>query len=160
MSSPSRRRLQSLLLIPLLLAGLTGATQAQQAQISGRVSAEQGNPLEIATVYITEMNISVMTDNQGRYVMPIPAERVRGQSVMLRVRRIGHVAASQPVTINPGNQTVDFVLKQDINRLSDVVVTGVAAGTEQKKMPFAVSTLSTAEMPVPSSNALTQLQGK
>ena len=160
MSSSSRSSWKSLLLSPLLLVGLAGAAHAQAAQIAGRVTAEQGNPLEIATVYITEMNISVMTDPQGRYTITIPAERVRGQAAVLRVRRIGHVAGSQPITINPGTQTVDFVLKQDINRLSDVVVTGVTAGTEQRKLPFAVQTLSTAEMPVPSSNALSALAGK
>lgn len=160
MSRSSRCRLQSFLLSPLLLLGLATIAHAQAAQISGRVTAEQGNPLEIATVYITEMNVSVMTDAQGRYTISLPAERVRGQAAVLRVRRIGHVAASRPITVTPGNQTVDFVLKQDVNRLSDVVVTGVAAGTEQRKMPFAVTQLSTAEMPVPSSNALSQLQGK
>ncbi len=160
MSSPRRSRLQSFILSLSLLLGVTATAQGQGAQISGRVTAEQGNPLEIATLFITEMNISVMTDAQGRYTIPIPAERVRGQAAVLRIRRIGHVAQSRPITISEGPQTIDFVLKQDVNRLSDVVVTGVSAGTEQKKMPFAVATLSTAEMPVPSSNALSQLQGK
>ena len=160
MSRFSRRSLHSFLLSPLLLLGLAGAAHAQGAQITGRVTAEQGNPLEIATVYITEMNVSVMTDAQGRYTISLPAERVRGQAAVLRVRRIGHVATSRPITITPGSQTVDFVLKQDINRLSDVVVTGVTAGTEQRKIPFAVQTLSTADMPVASSNALSQLAGK
>ena len=160
MSSSSRRSWQSVLVTPLLLLGLATTVAAQQAQISGRVTAELGNPLEIATVYITELNISTMSDPQGRYTITIPAERVRGQAAVLRVRRIGHVAASQPITITAGAQTVDFVLKQDVNRLSDVVVTGVSAGTEQKKMPFAVATVNAADMPVASSNALTQLQGK
>jgi len=64
MSSPSRSRSRSFLLSLSLLFGLTATAQGQEggAQISGRVTAEQGNPLEIATVYITEMNVSVMTD--------------------------------------------------------------------------------------------------
>ena len=92
MSSPRRRSSKSFLASLLLLLGVSAVAQAQPAQISGRITAEQGNPLEIATVYITEMNISVMTDPQGRYSISIPAERVRGQSAVLRVRRIGHVA--------------------------------------------------------------------
>jgi TonB-linked SusC/RagA family outer membrane protein len=159
MHSPRRctaRFLLGLLFLPVLAL----SASAQATVITGRITAEQGNPLEVATVFITEMNIAAQTDAQGRYTITIPAERVRSQAVVLRARRIGHVAASRPISITPGPQTQDFVLRQDINRLSDVVVTGVTAGTEQRKIPFAVQTLTTAEMPVPSSNALTQLQGK
>jgi TonB-linked SusC/RagA family outer membrane protein len=124
------------------------------------VTSDQGAPLELANVYIQEMNISVVSDSSGRYSINIPAERVRGQAATLRVRRIGFVAVSMPITISAGTQTHDFALKMDVNRLSDVIITGVSAGTEQKKVPFAVTQLNTADMPVPSSNALAQLQGK
>ena len=160
MSSHSRRSRWSLPLSLLLLPTLAATAYGQGAVISGRVTAEQGNPLEVATVFITEMNVAAQTDAQGRYTITLPAERVRSQAVVLRARRIGHVATSRPITLTPGPQTQDFVLRADINRLSDVVVTGVTAGTEQRKIPFAVATLSTADMPVPASNALSQLQGK
>ena len=41
-----------------------------------------------------------------------------------------------------------------------VVVTGVTQGTEQKKLPFVVAQVSSADMPVPNSNPLAELQGK
>src|SRR5688572_2897299 len=160
MSEQSRRRYWPLVVSLSLFLTFGAAAYGQPAVITGRVTAEQGNPLEVATVFITEMNVATQTDGQGRYTINLPAERVRGQAVVLRARRIGHVATSRPITITPGPQTHDFVLRQDINRLSDVVVTGVTAGTEQRKIPFAVSTLSADEMPVPSANALAQLQGK
>ena len=160
MSKHSRRSRWSFLPSLLLLPALAASAAAQTSVVTGRVTGEQGNPLEVATVFITEMNIATQTDAQGRYTITIPAERARGQAVVLRARRIGHVATSRPISITPGSQTQDFVLRQDVNRLSDVIVTGVTAGTEQRKIPFAVATLSTADMPVPSSNALTQLQGK
>jgi TonB-linked SusC/RagA family outer membrane protein len=160
MSSHRRRSRWSFALSLLLLPTLAATAYGQAAVISGRLTGEQGNPLEVATVFITEMNIAQQTDAQGRYSITIPAERVRSQAVVLRARRIGHVATSRPITITPGPQTQDFQLKLDINRLSDVVVTGVSAGTEQKKMPFAVATVNAADMPVASSNALSQLQGK
>ena len=160
MSSHSRGSRWSFVLSLLLLPTLAATAYGQGAVISGRLTGEQGNPLEVATVFITEMNIAQQTDANGRYSITIPAERVRSQAVVLRARRIGHVATSRPITITPGPQTQDFVMKLDINRLSDVVVTGVSAGTEQKKMPFAVATVNAADMPVASSNALSQLQGK
>ncbi len=147
----------------LVFAGLftsTAAAQQQAATITGQVTAQQGAPLDLATVFITEMNIAVTSDAEGRYSINIPAERVRGQGVILRVRRIGFIAQERPVVVSAGSQSHDFEMQQDINRLSEIVVTGVSAGTEARKVPFAVTSLSADEMPVAASNALTQLQAK
>src|SRR5690348_6316703 len=81
---------------------------AQAATLTGRVMSESGQPVENANVFITEMNISIGTNAQGRYTMVIPSERVRGQSVVLRVRAIAHLAQARPVTIRAGAQTIDF----------------------------------------------------
>src|SRR4051812_16038005 len=63
-----------------------------QATITGTITAESGQPVERANAFITELNISVATNAQGRYSLQIPAERVRGQIVVLRARAIGHLA--------------------------------------------------------------------
>ena len=95
MSSHSRGSRWSFALSLLLLPTLAATAHGQGAVISGRLTGEQGNPLEVATVFITEMNIALQTDAQGRYTISIPAERVRSQAVVLRARRIGHVATSR-----------------------------------------------------------------
>jgi TonB-dependent SusC/RagA subfamily outer membrane receptor len=55
---------------------------------------------------------------------------------------------------------VDFGLKQDVNRLEAIVVTGVTGATSQKDLAFAVTKLESADIPVQMPNALAQLQGK
>ncbi len=135
--------------------------QAQgPAVITGTVKSEFGDPLENANVYIVELAISVGTNAAGRYTMTIPADRVRGQALQLRSRAIGYKADAKPITLRAGNQTFDFTLAKDINRLQEVVTTGVTAGTEQKKLAFSVAQVSEKDMPVPGSNPLSQLQGK
>jgi TonB-linked SusC/RagA family outer membrane protein len=47
-----------------------------------------------------------------------------------------------------------------VNRLDEVVVTGVAAGTAARNVPFAVSHVDSSQMPVIGANAVQQLQGK
>jgi TonB-linked SusC/RagA family outer membrane protein len=142
------------------LALSSASALAQQAVITGRVAGEQGNPLVNANVFITEMNISVPTNEQGTYRIVIPPERVRGQAVLLRARFIGHAPQSKQITISAGDVTENFTLKADVNRLSEVVVTGVTGATEKKKLAFAVTTVDAADMPVPGSSALASLQGK
>ena len=136
------------------------SAQAQSAVITGRVLSKAGQPIYGANVFITELNISIGTNQQGRYTMTIPGERVHGQTVNLRVRTIGQKPGLQAITLRAGAQTVDFSLSEDINQLEAVVVTGVAAGTQAVKVPFAVSHVDTTQMPVIAANAVQQLQGK
>jgi TonB-linked SusC/RagA family outer membrane protein len=144
----------------VLLFGFAGSAWAQAATITGKVTSESGNLIEIANVYVTEMGISVPTNAQGAYTITIPAERVRGQSVMLRVRAIGFTSQGRQITITPGQQSHDFALRRDVNRLQEVVVTGTIGATEIKKTAFSITSVNSADMPVPSTNALAQLQGK
>jgi TonB-linked SusC/RagA family outer membrane protein len=159
--APSRRGLWC---ATVALIGLAGAApvqaQGQSAVITGRVTTPQGQPLQGANVYITELNISVGSNAAGRYTITVPAQRVSGQSVQVRVRSIGYKPIAKPVTIAAGNQTVDFALVEDVNRLDEVVVTGVAAGTAARNVPFAVSKIDSSQMPVVGANAVQQLQGK
>jgi TonB-linked SusC/RagA family outer membrane protein len=134
--------------------------QAQAAVINGRVTSDQGRPLQAVNVFITELSVSVGTNEAGNYTITIPAARVSGQTVNMRVRAVGFSPQSRPVTITSGTQTVNWELKADILRLSEVVVTGVSAATEQVKVPFAVAKVDTSQMPVSGTNALSQLQGK
>ncbi|MCC7195522.1 MAG: SusC/RagA family TonB-linked outer membrane protein [Gemmatimonadaceae bacterium] len=139
---------------------LSGAAQAQGAVITGTVTDDGNVPLQGAQVMIESMTISVGTDALGKYTMNIPASRVTGQQVVLRVRSIGFTPQTVQITLSAGRQTHDFKLAVDVNRLSQVVITGVTAGTEQKKLPFTVAQVSASDMPVPAMNPTQALQGK
>ena len=145
----------------LAIAASAAAAQTQNAVITGRVTSEAGQPLPGANVFITELNVSVPTSGTGSYTITIPGARVSGQQVTLRARSVGFQPQTRPVTISAGTQSgVDFVLRTDVTRLSEVVVTGVAAATEQIKVPFAVTRLDSAITPVAGGNVVSQLQGK
>jgi TonB-linked SusC/RagA family outer membrane protein len=133
---------------------------AQAATLTGRVMSESGQPVENGNVFITELNLSVGTNAQGRYSLVIPAERVRNQAVVLRARAIGHLAQAKPLTLRAGAQTNDFELKRDINRLQEVIVTGVTGATEQRKTTFAVTALNEQDLAVKPANALASIAGK
>ena len=134
--------------------------QAQNAVLNGRVTSVHGNPIEYANVYIQELNVSVGTSSSGTYTITIPGARVSGQNVVLRVRAIGHKPATRAVTISAGTQTFDFQLETDATRLSELVITGVGEGTERAKLPFTVSRVDAADLPAPSLNPLSAIQGR
>lgn len=155
------RRLGASILGLLLSVGSAETAQAQNAAtVTGRITAEGGQPLFGANISIEALAISVGTNEEGRYTIAIPGARVRGQQVVLRVRSFGYVPDQKTITLEGGSQSHDFTLKQDVNRLSQVVVTGVTGATEIKKLPFAVAQVSAEDMPVPGANPLSQIQGK
>lgn len=153
------RRLHYWVALVALVGGAAQA-QAQSAVISGRVVSTQGQPLLGANVYITEMNLSVGTNQQGVYTITVPAARVTGQSAVLRVRSVGFAPMERTISVTPGTQTVDFTMRPDAIQLSEMIVTGTTAATEAVRVPFAVARVDSAMMPVVGANAIAQLQGK
>lgn len=148
-----------------LLAGLAttvlaSTAFAQGAVITGTVKSAQGQNLQAANIRIPDLNVSVGTGEDGTYRITLSAERVRGQSVQMTVRAIGFRPQTKALTISAGNQTHDFTLEVDVNRLSEVVVTGVTGATEQKKLAFTVDKVDQANLPVPATSALSSIAGK
>lgn len=143
-----------------MLVGSAAVAQAQNATIQGKVTSDQGRPIEGANVFITELNISVGSNAAGNYTITIPGARVNGRTVILRARSIGQKPEQASIVLRPGVITQNFVLAADVNRLSQVVVTGVAGATEQTKVTFSLARVDSADMPVSGVNPLSQLQGK
>jgi TonB-linked SusC/RagA family outer membrane protein len=147
--------------LPLLglTAGISAQAEAQGATVRGRVATDQGQAIEGANVYITELGISVATNAQGQYVITVPDARARGQTVEIAARSIGRTPQRKTVQVS-GTQTVDFQLIADPIRLADIVVTGVTTGTERAKLPFDVAKVDASDLPAPSGNPLSALQGR
>src|SRR6266576_2813188 len=143
-----------------LLVASPRAALAQDAVIRGTITSDRGEPVAGANVLVEELRMGVLTNATGQYTVLVPGARVRGQPVVLRVRAIGFKPNSKAITLTPGEQAVDLVLSYDVNLLEAVVVTGTQEATEAVKVPFTVSRVDAAQMPVPGSNVLSQLQGK
>ncbi len=161
MRNVTRARALVFALVGALLAIATpGQAEAQNAMITGKVTTDFGTNLEGASVYINDLAINVLTNAQGVYTINIAAARVNGQLVNMRVRALGYRPEVRPVRIVASTQTFNFTMKQDVNRLDEIVVTGSVEGTERAKVPFAVARLSVEDMPVPALDPLRQLAGK
>ncbi len=144
----------------LCLLGFAAEVHAQ-ATFRGRVVADRGEAIAGATVSIAELGLSVLTNAQGAYTLIVPAARVSGQAVTISARAIGYRSQARQVTsLTAGEFPADFSLAQDINRLEEVVVTGVMEGVERAKVPFAVGRVTAEELPVPSMDPIKALQGK
>jgi len=143
-----------------LLAGTAGAATAQNAVIRGTVRSDVGELIEGASIIIPEMALQTATAANGQYMISVAAARVRNQTVMLRYRMIGFRPQTQTLVVRPGEQTFDVTLQTDVNRLEDIVVTGVMEGTAQTQTTFTVARVDLSDVPVPAVNPLSQLAGR
>src|SRR5688572_2434620 len=157
---PRMRITVPLIAFVLSIAGAREA-MAQATVISGRVTNEQGAPIQGANVLIPALGIGAIADANGEYRFTVPADRATGQSVTVAGRFIGFAQAQRVVTLTPGTQEVNFSLAADPFKLTEVVVTGVATGTEQRKLPFTVARISEEQVSqVPASSPVQALAGK
>jgi TonB-linked SusC/RagA family outer membrane protein len=144
------------------MVGLTAAQAQGQATITGKVTGTDGKPLGGAQVVIRELSsYGASTAASGTYTIVVGADKARGQSLTLVARLLGKAPAIKAITLNQGNQEVNFTLKDDPLRLDELVVTGVNEATSTKKLAFAVGKVSADQIQdVPGTTALGALAGK
>ena len=111
------------------LLGLTTVAQAQQPNVTGRVTDQaSGHPLAGARVIIVGTSLIAQTNAEGRYsIARVPA----GQATV-RASAVGYAAASRALTVNPGESAVaDLTLALSPYSLDEVVVT--STGDQARK---------------------------
>src|SRR3972149_8941522 len=111
-----------LCIISLFLFSVGLYVQAQERTVSGKVTADDGNPLPGANVVIKGTSLGVINDMQGNYTITVASNEV-----MLIYSFVGY--KSKEVLV--GDQSViNVVLEEDVEALEEVVVVGY--GTQKK----------------------------
>jgi TonB-linked SusC/RagA family outer membrane protein len=141
----SIRQFPALIFAALLLFAGAGVAQAQQTgTISGRVTnAQTGQPIAAAQVHIPNLNLGVLTQQNGRFILlNVPAG-----SHTLIAERIGFRRQETAVTVTAGATVErDIQITEQALALSEIVVTGTAGGTERRAVGNVVSRVNAAEV--------------
>ena len=143
----------------LLLAALAataggGAAHAQQRQITGTVTGNNGAPLASANVTVAGTTRGVQTNQRGVFTISVPAG-----DVQLRAAQIGYIGRT--ITVPAGQTTASFQLAQDILNIEGVVVTGQATTVRRANAANDVAVVTAQELQrVPAQTLSNALQGK
>jgi TonB-linked SusC/RagA family outer membrane protein len=160
MTNYSRKRITVPLIAACLSFILAQDALAQAVTITGRVTNEQGAPVPGATVAIPALGVGAQANETGDYTFTVSDAQATGQTVTIIARYIGFSPATRSIVLS-GPQTLNFTIAADPFRLSEVVVTGVATGTETRKLPFTVAKVTAEQVTeVPASSPVTALAGK
>ena len=112
---------------------------AAQSSITGRVTANDGQPLAEARVLLVGTALSAVTAQDGRYALrSVPL----GPQVV-RVLRVGYREQRKSATVGANAQVaVDFALERSIVQLEEIVSTATGA-RPREELGNAVSTINT-----------------
>ena len=131
-----RKRLQVL----LFLFGICAPCILEaQVAISGSIHDQSGTPLIGVSVKVKGSDLGTFTDASGKFVLTIP-----GKSATLEISSVGY--KSQTVQVSESSSTVSLKMQEDVGRLDEVVVTGLASSVKRRNLANAVSLVSAKEL--------------
>ena len=113
------------LALPLLFLVEPNQGQQRSIVVTGRVTDSTTTAgVQAANVRVIDAGASVGTDTAGRYRIVLP-ERYAGREITVSARAIGYRAQQKLVRLDADSVTANFAMIVDVNRLHEVVVTGV-----------------------------------
>lgn len=141
MTSSKMARIATAIVAAAVVLGTPASqTRAQTGTIVGTVSdAGTGAPLSSAQVHIPALGAGVLSNDDGRFVLP----GVEAGAHELHVELIGFASVVRAVTIADGaTATVDVQLHSTTLELVEIVVTGTAFKDSPVTLPYAVAVSS------------------
>ena len=106
---------------------VTVTASAQTFTLLGRVTDENNDPIEFASVSCLKQGKMTMTSLKGEYNMQLHS----ADSVVIKFSMIGYKAKTRVLRRPRGKQTLQIVLHSDENQLGEVTITGKKIETGQ-----------------------------
>jgi len=145
-------------LLPAFFALLLGfclpfVSKAQLLNITGKVTAQSGDPLPGVNILLKGTSSGTTTNGQGEYVLNTSSS---GSALIFSA--IGFISQEKIIR---KQSVIDIVLVEDMKILNEVVVTALGIKREEKSLGFAAQTINeNAVKDAKSNNWVNTLSGK
>jgi len=128
----------------------------QALEISGTVTEQlTGDPLPGANISVKGTNLGTASDRNGNFNLTLP----NANQATLVVSFIGFF--EQEVTVNQSTSSLNISMDEDVLKVSEIVVTGLATSVKRRNLANSVGTVSAKELiPVPAQTLERALSGK
>ncbi len=126
----------------LMLSFLASALPAfvfAQVSVSGTITDATNNPVIGASVKLRNSNVGTATDPTGKFSLTIP-----GTGGTLEISSIGF--KTQTVEVTASNANLVVKMEEDVGRLDEVVVTGLATSVKRRNLANSVATISSKQL--------------
>jgi hypothetical protein len=124
------------------------ADRARDPVVRGRVvDAQSGRPIPAAQVYIADLDVGVLTLQDGSFRLPLLEDDLEGGPLTLTVQRIGYRTENHDFSADPGDSLfMDFRIHEEALQLDEIIVTGTASETQRRALGSAVARLTVASV--------------
>ena len=119
-------------LVAIVFSVASSAEAQQGGTLIGSVTnAQSGQPLVAVQVFISDLDIGVLTSSSGRYLLlNVPAG-----THTVTAERIGHRSETRVVMVTVGGTVeASFSLTEQALRLDEIIVTGTPGGTRRRAL--------------------------
>ncbi|NJB82743.1 TonB-dependent receptor [Wenyingzhuangia aestuarii] len=123
---------------PLLLLFLIVNSAFSQSIIKGKVMDKNNQPIASAIVEVKGLNTSVLTSDDGAYLL----ENVEHQTYSVSVSSLGYQSQTKQIKILKNLNVLNFRLMETYENLNTVVVTGTFDSRKQIESSTSVSVLN------------------
>ena len=127
-----------LCLTACLFMMLPASLFAQNKTITGKIADANGNPVSGVSIIIKQTAQGTVTDADGKFKLSVPP------NALLIISSAGF--KSQTIKTDDATPDLQIKLSEDIARLDEVVVTGLATNVKRKNLANAVATISSKEL--------------
>lgn len=127
--------LKTLALVTMLVLSLSALSA--QVTLSGVISDESGESLIGVSVLLKGSTIGTVTDVDGSFSLAVPSN-----GGILEISYLGYRTESYAFTAD--DNTIAIVLKQDLNQLEEIVVTGLATTVKRSNTANSVARVDAA----------------
>ena len=109
------------MMVAVLIIGTAGSLAAQRHSLGGRVTDSAEQPIPYATVVVLQNNTQVTgttTNSEGRFSLT-----AESGDYILNITYIGYKSTQLPISLTENTTLADIVLKEDSEKIDEVVVT-------------------------------------
>lgn len=117
---------------------LPGYLLAQEKVITGKITNDNGVPLPGVNVVIKQNNQGTATDADGKFTLAVPA------NATVIISSSGF--KSQTFKIETVTTDIQLKMEEDVARLDEVIVTGLATNVKRRNLSNAVATISSNQL--------------
>jgi TonB-linked SusC/RagA family outer membrane protein len=143
------------MLFLFLVTGIANVTGQQSKRITGAVTDVNNNPIIGASIVEKGATNGVASNDKGIFALTV------SDNATLQISCMGYVTKEVSVNDAASDGTLNVVLEEDINALSEIVVTALGIRREEKALGYAVQSISGDELTiVRGANVVNSLTGK
>jgi len=112
---------------------------AQNRTITGKITDMNSAPIAGASIVIKQSNLGTVTDADGKFTLSLPSS-----ATVIIISATGF--KSQTISLDASASTLDIKLEEDVARLDEVVVTGLATSVKRRNLANTVATISSKQL--------------